>query len=141
MWTEIEFEELEKITLDETVLSDFLTQNEIDCIVENSTRFTNLKSKVLIPKHKKPVSWYTVILIFISFFQSKTVRVQKLMYNVNFHDFLTKYFNSLRHQNMIVHIGFSFLMQNQKTQDMIYVYESKSLAKMFKIGDKVCCFR
>ena len=68
MWTEIEFEELEKLILDETVLSDFLTQNEIDCIVENSTRFTNLKSKVLIPKHKKPVITYVAIQIFIYIF-------------------------------------------------------------------------
>ena len=56
MWTESELKKLESLILDETVLSDFLTQNEIDSIVENSTRFTNLKSRILIPKHKKPVS-------------------------------------------------------------------------------------
>ena len=59
------------------------------------------------------------------------------MYDVNFDLFLQEIFKSVTDQPMVVRIGFSFLMKNQKTQDIVYIYESKSLAKLYKLRNKV----
>ena len=55
MWLNREIEKLGDLVTDNITLKDFLNQTERDAINENSTRFVNLKSSLLIPKHNKPV--------------------------------------------------------------------------------------
>ena len=59
------------------------------------------------------------------------------MYGFDFGMFLKKIFESLTDQPMVVRIGFSFLMKKQKDQDLVYIYESKSLAQLYKLRDQV----
>ena len=54
MWTKWELDELEG-TLRDITLEDVLTEEEINVIKDNSTRYENLKSSIMIPKHTKPV--------------------------------------------------------------------------------------
>ena len=54
MWTKWELDELEG-TLRDITLEDVLTEEEINVIKENSSRYENLKSSIMIPKHTKPV--------------------------------------------------------------------------------------
>ena len=56
MWLSREIENLGQLVTDDKTLKDFLNQTEREAINENSTRFVNLKSSLLIPKHNKPVN-------------------------------------------------------------------------------------
>ena len=58
MWTETEIKQLE-MTLDHVELDHILTEEEIEIIKENSTRFTSLKSEIIVPKHNREV-FFTV---------------------------------------------------------------------------------
>ena len=49
MWTKWELEELEG-TLRDITLEDVLTEEEIMVIKENSTRYKNLTSSIMVPK-------------------------------------------------------------------------------------------
>ena len=54
MWTKWELSELEG-TIRAITLEDVLTDKEIEVIKENSTRYSNLKSGIFVPKHKDKV--------------------------------------------------------------------------------------
>ena len=55
MWTKWELSELEG-TIRDITLEDVLTEKEIEVIKENSTRYSNLKSGIFVPKHKDKVN-------------------------------------------------------------------------------------
>ena len=61
MWLNMEIEKIGNLVHDEVNLQTFLNQAELDAVNENSTRFVNLKSSLLVPKHNKPVKILTHI--------------------------------------------------------------------------------
>lgn len=54
MWTKWELSELEG-TLRDIKLEDVMTEDEIMVIKENSTRYSNLKNEIKVPKHRDKV--------------------------------------------------------------------------------------
>ena len=54
MWTNQEFLSLEKC-LHDVKLDHILTEEEIEVIKLNSTRYSSLKSEILVPKHNREV--------------------------------------------------------------------------------------
>ena len=54
MWTADEIQKLEKC-LHDVELDHILTEEEIEVIKLNSTRYSSLKSEILIPKHNREV--------------------------------------------------------------------------------------
>ena len=56
MWTDIEIQQLEAL-LEPVELDHILTNDEIEIIKENSTRFNSLKSEIIIPKHTREVQY------------------------------------------------------------------------------------
>ena len=57
MWTIPELSALSK-TIPDSNIRSILTKEEIDIIAENSTRFDNMKSFMLVPKHKRLVIFH-----------------------------------------------------------------------------------
>lgn len=57
MWTDAEIKQLES-TLEHVELDHILDEEEIEIIKQNSTRFTSLRSEIIIPKHDKEVFLY-----------------------------------------------------------------------------------
>ena len=55
MWFQSELAALEKCIQSDHVLEDFLTEKEIDVIKENSTRYANLHSGLVVPRHNAKV--------------------------------------------------------------------------------------
>ena len=55
MWTHDELKQLE-LTLKDVDLDHILTQEEIEIIKQNSTRYNSLKSEIIVPKHDKEVN-------------------------------------------------------------------------------------
>ena len=66
MWTDIEIKKLES-TLEHVELDHILTEQEIEIVKENSTRYTSLKSEIIVPKHNKEVELFLEFSIFILF--------------------------------------------------------------------------
>ena len=60
MWTDIELKQLES-TLEDVELDHILTEEEIEIIKQNSTRYNSLKSEIIVPKHTKEVEYYRII--------------------------------------------------------------------------------
>lgn len=58
MWTDPELTALQKTIPEAQSVKSILTQEEIDVIVENSTRFINLKPGMMVPMHKRMVINY-----------------------------------------------------------------------------------
>ena len=54
MWTNAEIKQLES-TLEHVELDHILNEEEIEIIKQNSTRFTSLRSEIIIPKHDREV--------------------------------------------------------------------------------------
>ena len=57
MWTIPELSALSK-TIPDSNIRSILTKEEIDVIAENSTRFSNLRPFMLVPKHKRLVIFH-----------------------------------------------------------------------------------
>ena len=55
MWWESELAELSSSFLSDPTLDDFLSEKEIEVIKENSTRYSNLKNGLIVPKHNAKV--------------------------------------------------------------------------------------
>ena len=54
MWTDLELKQLES-TLEDVELDHILTEEEIEIIKQNSTRYENLQNRVIVPLHRKKV--------------------------------------------------------------------------------------
>ena len=54
MWTDLELKQLES-TLEDVELDHILTEEEIEIIKQNSTRYNSLKSEIIVPKHTREV--------------------------------------------------------------------------------------
>ena len=55
MWTKAELEDLSD-TFRDIVLEDIVDEEELSVIKENSTRYSNLKNGLVVPKHNKKVN-------------------------------------------------------------------------------------
>ena len=66
MWTKHELEDLSE-TFRDIKLEDIVDEDELAVIKENSTRYFNLKNGLVVPKHKRSVSFMICLLNFITF--------------------------------------------------------------------------
>ena len=64
MWTNQEILSLEKC-LHDVELDQILTEEEIEVIKLNSTRYSSLKSEILVPKHNREVCFVLIHLLIL----------------------------------------------------------------------------
>ena len=55
MWLDGEIDDLKSLTSNDCKLENFLTEEEIDIIKQNSTRYVNLRNQVFVPQHNRKV--------------------------------------------------------------------------------------
>ena len=119
MFTKAELEDLAD-TVRDIKLEDILDEEELAVIKENSTRYNNLISGMVVPKHNKKV--HIIQTHFLSYFQSKTIVLKQIDGALYMDTWLEAIGEVLRWQPMTIWIGFSFLMELTKKDEKSIVY-------------------
>ena len=124
MWTDDEIQKLEKCLYDVN-LDHILTSEEIEVIKLNSTRYSSLKSEIIIPKHNK---------------STKTIQIKQVFNDLNVYEWVKSVGDCLRWQQMDVWLGFSFLMRavTGDQYNIVYAYAARELSfAKLKVTTKV----
>ena len=84
MWTDVELKNIEEILTD-VDLDHILTSEEIEVIKLNSTRYSSLRSEIIVPKHNK---------------STKTIQIKQIFNDLNVYKWIQSIGDCLRWQQM-----------------------------------------
>ena len=124
MWTDLEIENLEK-TLVDVDLDEILTSEEIEIVKLNSTRYSSLRSAIIVPKHTR---------------DTKIIQIKQIYKDLDVHNWIQSIGDCLRWQQMDVWLGFSFLMRavSGDQYNIVYAYAARELSfARLKVTNKV----
>ena len=139
MWTIPELSALSK-TIPDSNIRSILTKEEIDVIAENSTRFHNMKSFMLVPKHKRLVIFHHNSQI--TFFKVKTIKLQAVCdSNLDMYQWLCDIGSCIRFQDLHVYVSFSYMSHGKFSNNGVerqYIWAAQELSlEKTKLYEKV----